>query len=119
MKYMLMIYTNEATRKALETGTDGIMAEVDAIMKELTDSGEFVGGQALSDPINSRSVRPQGGVPVVTDGPFLEAKEHLAGYLIVDCENIERATEIAARWPDAKLGGMEVRPIMDEVGMEI
>ena len=55
------------------------------------------------------------GVPAVTDGPLAEAKEHFGGYLIVDCESIERATEIAARWPNARFAAMEVRPIMDDV----
>ena len=89
------------------------MAEVDAIMKELTESGELIGGEALADPSNTKTIRLHGGVPAVTDGPFAEAKEHFGGYLIVDCETPERAAEIAARWPSARFAPMEVRPIME------
>ncbi|MGH2344458.1 MAG: YciI family protein [Chloroflexota bacterium] len=119
MKYMLLIYDNPNTREAFfgETGA-GLMAEVDTLMKELTESGELVGGEALADPSNTKTVQPRAGVPAVTDGPFAEAKEHLGGYLIVDCETIDRAVEIAARWPNARFCAMEVRPIMDTAGME-
>jgi hypothetical protein len=51
-------------------------------------------------------------IPAITDGPFAEAKEHLAGYCLFDCETEERALEIAARWPDARAIGVELRPLM-------
>jgi hypothetical protein len=73
------------------------MGEVNALLKELTESGELVGTQALADPSNTKTVRVRDGVPAITDGPFAEAKEQLGGYLIVDCASPERATEIAAR----------------------
>jgi hypothetical protein len=88
-------------------------------MNELIESGEWVGGEGLADPSNAKSVRVRGGVPAITDGPFVESKEQLAGYLIVECESAERATEIAARWPDARHWGMEVRPLMQEAGTEM
>jgi hypothetical protein len=55
----------------------------------------------------------------VTDGPFAEANEQLAGYLILDCETTDRAVEIAARWPDARYFAMEVPPLMDTAGAEM
>jgi hypothetical protein len=120
VKYMLLIYSNPATWEALsDEERDGMMAEADAIIEELTESGEWVGGEALADPANTRTVRVRGGVPVVTDGPFAEAKEHLAGYCLIDCERLERATEIAARWPDARLVGVELRPIMHQGGTDV
>jgi hypothetical protein len=117
MKYMLLIYDNPDTRDAFfgERGAE-LMAEVDAIMRELTESGELVGGQALADPSNSKTVRIREGVPAVTDGPYAESKEQMGGYLIVECESEERAVEIAVRWPNARFGAMEVRPIMDASG---
>jgi hypothetical protein len=120
MKYMLLIYDNEDTREKF-FGPDGasLMGEVDAIMAELTDSGELVGGEALADPSQSVVVRPRDGVPVATDGPYAEAKEHMGGYLIVDVDGVERATEIALRWPNSRFGAMEVRPIMDNSGAEM
>ncbi len=120
MKYMLMIYDNPGTREAF-FGEEGkvLMAEMDALMQELTESGELIGGEALADPSNTKTVRVRDGVLAITDGPFAEAKEHFGGYLIVECERPERATEIAARWPNAKLCAMEVRPIMERSGGEL
>jgi hypothetical protein len=120
MKYLLLIYDNEHTRESF-FGPDGasLMAEIEAIMAELTESGELVSGEGLADPSQSVVVRPRDGVPVVTDGPYAEAKEHLGGFLIVDCESLERATDIARRWPNSRFGAMEVRPIMDSSGAEM
>jgi hypothetical protein len=120
MKYMLLIYDNPDTRE-LFFGPLGaeLMSEVDALMKELTESGELVGGEALADQSNSKTVRVRDGVPAITDGPFAEAKEQMGGYLIVECESLERATEIAARWPNARFCAMEVRPLMDTAGTEM
>ena len=120
MKYMLLIYNNPATYEAwTEEERTTLFGEVDEIMKELTESGELVGGEALADASTAKTVRVRDGVPAVTDGPFAEAKEQLAGYLIVDCESPERAVEIAARWPDARYFAMEVRPVMDTSGTEM
>jgi hypothetical protein len=120
MKYMLLIYDNPGTREALAgAGGDAMTAEIDALVEELTRSGELVGGEALADPSNTKTVRGRDGVPAVTDGPLAEAKEHFGGYLIVDCESVERATEIATRWPNARFAAMEVRPLMDPAGTEM
>jgi len=117
MKYMLLIYDNADTRE-LFFGPEGkaLGAEIEALMAELTASGELVGGEALADPAQTRSIRGHNDMPVVTDGPLAEAKEHFGGYLIVDCDSAERATQIAARWPNARFAAMEVRPIMTEGG---
>ena len=120
MRYVLLIYDNPETREAFfGEKTDELMGEVDALIKELTESGELVGTEALADPSNTKTVRVRGGVPAVTDGPFAEAKEQLGGYLIVDCESPERAAEIAAPWPNARFCAMEVRPIMEEASTEM
>jgi hypothetical protein len=112
MRYLLMIYTNQAAQEAVGRDMDAVMAEVATIMKELADSGEWVGGEGLAGPAESRTVTVRDGVPAVTDGPFLESKEFLAGYCVVECATRERAVEIAARWPDARYCAMEVRPLM-------
>ncbi len=120
MKYMLMIYDNPGTREAF-VGEEGkaMMADMDVLMQELTASGELIGGEALADPSQTKTVRIRDGATVITDGPFAEAKEHLGGYLIVECERPERATAIAARWPNAKFCAMEVRPLMEQSGGEL
>jgi hypothetical protein len=120
MKYILLIRNNPDFLESLSgPERDSLMADVDKIMAELTETGEFLGGQALAHPSDTKTVRVRDGLPVTIDGPFAEAKEQLAGYLIVDVETEQRALDIAARWPDARFGAMEVRAIMDEAGTEM
>ena len=115
MKYMLLIYQNSEMWKSLsEPERISVMNEAGEIMNELTESGEWVGGEALADSSTSKSVRVRNGEAAITDGPYVESKEQLAGYLIVQCESTERALAIAARWPDARYWGMEVRPLMHD-----
>jgi hypothetical protein len=92
---------------------------MDVLLKELRESGELVATDPLADPAQTKTVRPVGGAAVVTDGPLVEAKEHFGGYLIVDCESLERAVEIATRWPSSRFAPLEVRPIMDVGGVEM
>jgi hypothetical protein len=119
MKYMLLIYENPDTREIFmgEQGTE-LMATLNLIMEEVTESGELVGTQALADPSTAKSVRGPEGSPAITDGPFAEAKEFLGGYLVLDCE-LERALEIAGRWPKTGTGGIEVRALMNSSGAEM
>jgi hypothetical protein len=120
VKYILLIYQNPATWETFsDEERNRVMVEVGELMEELTQSGEWVGGEALADPSSTKTVRVRDGVPAVTDGPFVESKEQLVGYSIVECETPERATEIAARWPDARYWAMEVRPIMQPGGEEM
>ncbi|MEU1685409.1 YciI family protein [Micromonospora sp. NPDC005707] len=120
---MLLIWNRPGFVEELsEEERNAIFGEVDVIMKELTESGELVGGEALAHPAQTRTVRAAaGGGTEVTDGPFLESKEQFAGYLTVDCETPERAAEIAARWPDVAhgVGVLEVRPVMEQAGTEM
>jgi hypothetical protein len=131
MKYLVMIYGNPRNWEhpmflhdpgflALpQEERDEIARQADELRQEITQSGEFVAGVALADPGLTKHVRGRDGVPVITDGPYLEAKEQLAGYFVVDCESPERAAEIAARFPDARFAAVEVRPIMDMSGQEM
>ncbi len=120
MKYMLLIYNNPAMLEALpEEEMKAIMSEVNSIMSELTETGEWLGGEGLAHPSQTKTVRVRDGVPAITDGPYVEAKEQFAGYCMLDCESIERATEIAARWPDASYAAVELRALMRQSGDEM
>jgi hypothetical protein len=120
MKYMLLIYSSQQTWDALsQEDRDRMTREHRALYEELMESGEWVGGNALADPARTKAVRVRGGERMVVDGPYLEAKEHLAGYDLVECDTLERALEIATRIPDAGVCGVEVRPLMDPGGMEM
>ncbi|WP_233359219.1 YciI family protein [Thermomonospora amylolytica] len=68
--------------------------------RELVESGEFVDAQGLTAPVHARRISLRDGAPVVTDGPYAETQEVLAGYTIVECDSFDRATEIAARLAD-------------------
>lgn len=131
MKYLLLIYSNPESWEhpmflrnpeflAMSGDErDELTRQAEALHKEITESGELVVGAALADPVNTKTMRVRDGVPATTDGPYLEAKEQLAGYFVVDCDSPERATEIASRFPDARFAAVEVRPIMDMSGQEM
>jgi len=120
VKYMLLIYSSPATWQALTPGEQDQMArEHAALVDELVDAGEYVSGNALADPVRSRTVRVRDDAVTTTDGPYIELKEHLAGYDIVYCDSLERAEAIAARLPEARLGAVEIRPVMDLKVMEM
>jgi hypothetical protein len=70
---------------------------MESFSKELVESGELVETRGLTAPVHARRIRLQDGVPVVTDGPYAETQEVLAGYWVVECDSFDRATEIAAR----------------------
>ena len=89
-----------------------------ALIEELAGTGELVVTEALADPSHGRRPVP-GPVPLTGDGPYAEAKEHLAGFFLVDCADIDRALEIAARIPEAAHGLVEVRPTMTYEGMDV
>ncbi len=108
MKYMILTFASQQNyeemvgRPSAEPAwTAEDFAAVGAFMRafsqELLDSGELVETRGLSAPVHTRRVGLREGVPVVTDGPYAEAEEVLAGYWIVECESFDRATEVAAR----------------------
>jgi hypothetical protein len=127
MKYMLLAYSNAAAWEGLVQTWDPsapLPKEVqdacdfyDGLIKELTESGEFVTTEGLADPSHTRTVRKQADGVVTTDGPYAEAKEVLVSYAILDCESHERVLEVAARIVDAVGDTVEVRPIMDGPGV--
>jgi hypothetical protein len=122
VKYLLIMQVNPAVLEALtEEEHNEIMNGHGEFMKTVQDSGEFILTQALADPANSKVVSGTGGAPAVTDGPFLEAKEFMGGFYLVDCESEERAVEIAKLIPDTRFKGLsiEIRPVMFSAGADL
>jgi hypothetical protein len=118
VKYVVLIYNNPATWEALPaTERDRVLGIHNRIIKELSESGELIRVDGLAHPANTKTVRLRGGAAVVTDGPFTEAKEQLAGVWAVDCDSIERAIEISA--PVAEYDTVEIRQLMDLSGLEM
>jgi hypothetical protein len=118
VKYVVLIYSNPATWETMPAAErDRVMGIHNRLIRELTESGELLRVDGLNHPMNTKTVRLRDGLPVVTDGPFGEAKEQLAGVWALDCESIERAIEIAA--PVAEYDTVEIRPLMDLSGLEM
>ena len=117
MKYVILIWSNPTSRKLWESFSDDERADgyryYAGIDEDLAASGELIVSEALADPSATTRVTVREGRTITTDGPFAEAKELLAGFYLVDCERLERAVEIAARMPEAGLGLVEVRPVVD------
>lgn len=120
MKYLIQIYSNPESRAVWE----GFSPEEQAagyayyqgINEELASSGELVASEALADASLAKRVTTTDDGTVASDGPFAETKELLAGFYLVDCENEARAVEIAARFPEARFGLVEVRPVLELSG---
>jgi hypothetical protein len=105
VKYMIMMFGAQQDFDMLTTKwTAEDFARLTTFMEkwnnDLVASGEFVDAQGLSAPVHARRVELRDGAPVVTDGPYAETQEVLAGYTIVECESFDRATEIAAQLAD-------------------
>lgn len=120
MKYLLMITVDPRVQDAMTADErTAVYAAHDRFTAPLRETGELIGYAALADPANSTTVTVRHGLPAITDGPYLESKEFLAGFYVVDCETLDRANELAARIPDAQWTGVEVRPVMESSGLEM
>ena len=123
MKYLILIWSNPESRAiwesfSAEERSEGF-AYYAALAEDLEASGELIVTEALADPSLTKRVTVREGQTMTSDGPFAEAKELLAGFFLVECESAERAVEIAARVPEAELGLVEMRPVMDLSGFEM
>lgn len=119
MKYMLLIHQSPAIREAVSTQEQEKMAKDHAaLVKDLRDAGDYVDGGALAHPSQSRTVRVRDKA-AMREEAYLRSVEHIAGFVIVDCDSRDRVEEIAAQLPAARLHDIEIRPIMHHKGMEM
>ena len=113
MKYLLQIYSDTGPADLARLSAD----EQDAIFGEylaVSRSPGVVDGAQLQPPETATTVRVQGGETLLTDGPFMDAKEHLGGFLVVQADDLDAALDVAARIPAARMGGaVEVRPLVE------
>src|SRR5712672_3187089 len=113
MQYLLMIYQNEAEYGKIDAATGKkMMEEYGAFTQSIIQSGNFKAGDALQPTTTATTVRVRDGKTLTTDGPFAETREQLNGYYLVEAKDLDAALAIAARIPGAKVGSIEVRPIM-------
>ncbi|TDU89607.1 hypothetical protein EV138_3181 [Kribbella voronezhensis] len=120
VKYMLLIYSNAESWAGLSAEQrEGLGRSHQELTRELTEHGLLVSAAGLADPITTRTVSVRDDGLTTTDGPYAEAKEHLAGFYLVECETIDEAIGYAARMPDAQYLAVEVRPVMEMSGLEM
>jgi hypothetical protein len=118
-QYMLLIYDDANTSPAPDSPeAQKEFAEYGAFTEDIRANGQFVSGAPLQTTETATTVRVNGtGEAVLSDGPFAETKEWLAGYYLLDCPDLDTATAQAARIPAARHGAIEVRPVMEIPGM--
>ena len=114
MKYMLLIYHDEPAWSGItEAERQQIYLEYRKLRSELEARGQFVTGSQLEPVSTATTVRVRDGKELITDGPFAETHEQLGGYFLIQAENLDEATAIAARIPSARTGTIEVRPLVE------
>lgn len=118
MKFMLLCYDDElAWQTAGPAAMQQALQEAVALTHQIHAKGQYVEASPLQPAATATSVRIRDGKQVVTDGPFAETREVLGGYYIIDVENLDEAIHIAERHPGARLGAVEIRPIMELAGL--
>jgi hypothetical protein len=114
MKYLCLIYNEEKSFAALApAAVDTMMGEYNEFTADIKKSGHYVAGEALHPVNTATTVRVRNGKVSTTDGPFAETKEQLGGFYYIEAKDLNDAIQIAARIPSARMGSIEVRPIVD------
>ena len=114
MKYLCLIYDDEKTTGTMSKSEgDAFMGEYFAFTEGIKKSGHYVGGEALQPVQSATSVRVRNGKVLTTDGPFAETTEQLGGFYLINATDLNDAIEVAAKIPSARLGTIEVRPVVD------
>jgi hypothetical protein len=114
MKYMLLIYDNEQVWINMsEEQQSQMYGEYMKFSEEIKESGNYISGAELHPITSATSVRVRDNRQLVTDGPFAETKEQLGGYYLIEAKDLDEATAIAARIPSARVGTIEIRPLVE------
>jgi hypothetical protein len=117
VQYMLLIY-NCGRPEPTDPGFAEALARVNAFAEECRRRGALMAGAPLQPEATATTVSVRAGQTLITDGPFIETHEHLGGYYILDCPNLDEALELAALCPMAEQGSIEVRPIAGVPGLD-
>jgi hypothetical protein len=116
MKFLCMAYEEESKLNALSQDEwIALRDETLAYVDELRKAGRLITAEALQSIQTAATVRIRDGKMSITDGPFAETKEVLGGFFLIDAGDLDEAIEVASRWPSARLGSIEVRPIEPEL----
>jgi hypothetical protein len=115
MKYMLLIYLGEQAMD--EADREHCYVESTQLAHDLKSKGQYLAAAPLHPVSTATSVRVRDGKRLVTDGPFAETREQLGGYFLIDAGNLDEAIDIAARIPGARVGTVEIRPVIEMPGL--
>jgi hypothetical protein len=119
MKYLCLAYEEEEKLNALSRGEwDVLRGEALTYLEELRKRGYLVAAEALQSVRNATTVRVRHGKVALSDGPFAETKEQLGGFFLINARDLNEAIQVASRWPSARLGSIEVRPIEEQLRAE-
>ena len=114
MKYVCLIYDEEKKAAAMSKAEgDAFMGEYFAFTEGIKKSGQYVGGEALQPVQSATTVRVRDGKMSTTDGPFAETKEQLGGFYLITANDLDEALQVASKIPSARIGSVEVRPVVD------
>ncbi|PWT90398.1 MAG: hypothetical protein C5B55_09825 [Blastocatellia bacterium] len=115
MKYMLLVYLNEQAMSDAERQECYVKSA--QLAQDLSTNGKYISAGPLHPVATATSVRVREGKRLVTDGPFAETREQLGGYYLIDAKNLDEAIAIAERIPVARLGTIEIRPVLEISGL--
>ena len=114
MRYVCLIYSDEQTwEKMPKQEVDTVLGEYFAFTDDIKRTGNYHAGEALQPTTTATTVRVRNGRISTTDGPFAETKEQLGGFYLISARDLNEAIQLAARIPSARVGSIEVRPVMD------
>jgi hypothetical protein len=114
MKFMFMIYHDENELDTLpDKEMQGLVDSALDYDEELRRSGHYIVSNALQPARTARTIRVRGGKVSTTDGPFAETKEQLGGFFLIEARDLDEACEIASKFPPARVGIIEVRPVLE------
>lgn len=119
MKYLCLAYEQERTLNDLSPSEwDALRQETLDYVASLRESGHLLSTHALQSASKAKTLEVRNGRLSATDGPFAETKEQLGGYFLIEAADFEEAVRIASRWPSARIGSIEVRPIEEQLRRE-
>ena len=118
MKFMLIVHHDEeAFNKIEKKKRQQMLAESIELTHQLHAAGQYLSASPLQPAATAVMVRVSEGKPLVTDGPFIETREQIAGYFLVNAQDLNEAISIATRIPGARIGTVEVRPLIEITGL--
>lgn len=115
MKYMLLIYGEEKTWD--KATREKCYRESAELVEQLNEAGQFLAASPLYPSTTATTVRVRNDERLITDGPFAETNEQLGGYFLIDARNLDEAINIAGRIPGARIGTIEIRPVVEIPGL--